>query len=772
MKRTKRIFSVLLVMTLLLTATFSNRVVVNAATDISAAKSITLNSNNTGNIESGSNSEKDYYKFTLSQSGYVTVNFTNSSPTSSTSEAWRITLLTNYAAETITSSVARLNNSSISLTTIGLPAGTYYICVESTSSYNAVSTNNYIIKAAFTSASNWEKEFNSTTETANSINTNSSYYGTIHAGYYYDKDYYKFNTSADGYVTVDFTNSTPTSNSNDAWTIILYGFDSDGLTEIVSKVATTSNSKVSMTTVGLPAGTYYICVQSSSQYSVVSDCKYGIYVNFTTADDWETEFNEDVSTSNVIDVNKTYYGTIRNGYYYGRDYYKFETADDGYVTIDFTNTSPTTSSSDAWKVTLYGFNSSELTDITSIVISTNNSKVSLTTVGLPKGTYYICIQSASQYSVVSTNKYSFIVNYTQSDTWEKEFNEDSTTATHIATQEKYTGTIRNGYAYAKDYYKFTTTGSGSINITFYNDTSSTSSDNAWSMYVYDSNLNQLDSKTIKKNDTSVSVSLTGKSAGTYYICVQSASQYSVATNTPYKLKVVGTGIPTSLDTTKPTGSISSTNNVSTSQTVTLTLSDNVGVAGYYWGTSSSYSSNTYTSTSSTSITKTISSAGTYYLVVKDTNGNISSSYSITFYKTTFNANGGSLSPSYVITKSGNSFTVPTPTKSGETFEGWAVSSDGDANYRTGTTYKPSMNLTLYAVWELTPDPEPDVIGDVNGDGAIDAGDAVIISRYDAGLITLTADQLKAGDVNGDGMVDAGDAVIISRYDAGLISSLN
>ena len=62
-------------------------------------------------------------------------------------------------------------------------------------------------------------------------------------------------------------------------------------------------------------------------------------------------------------------------------------------------------------------------------------------------------------------------------------------------------------------------------------------------------------------------------------------------------------------------------------------------------------------------------------------------------------------------------------------------------------------------------------GDINGDGAVDAGDAVLISRYDAGFITLTTAQLEVGDVNGDGTVDAGDAVIISRYDAGLIDAL-
>lgn len=62
-------------------------------------------------------------------------------------------------------------------------------------------------------------------------------------------------------------------------------------------------------------------------------------------------------------------------------------------------------------------------------------------------------------------------------------------------------------------------------------------------------------------------------------------------------------------------------------------------------------------------------------------------------------------------------------------------------------------------------------GDVTGDGIVDAADAVMIQRYDAGLINLTTQQLQAADVTGDGMVDAADAVRIQRYDAGLISSL-
>lgn len=63
------------------------------------------------------------------------------------------------------------------------------------------------------------------------------------------------------------------------------------------------------------------------------------------------------------------------------------------------------------------------------------------------------------------------------------------------------------------------------------------------------------------------------------------------------------------------------------------------------------------------------------------------------------------------------------------------------------------------------------LGDVNGDGYIDAGDAMLCMRSAVELVELTAQQFAAADVNGDGSVDAGDAVKILRYNAGLIETL-
>lgn len=153
------------------------------------------------------------------------------------------------------------------------------------------------------------------------------------------------------------------------------------------------------------------------------------------------------------------------------------------------------------------------------------------------------------------------------------------------------------------------------------------------------------------------------------------------------------------DNKAPTGEITATNHVASSQTVTLTLSDNVGIAGYYWGTSSTYSDNPYTETNETTVEKTITASGTYYLTVKDAGGNVSVGTSITFYKTSLNANGGLVTPDYILTAEGKSFTFPTPERSGYNYKGWSLSSSEINGIKTLT---PNKDATYYAVWEKIP----------------------------------------------------------------------
>jgi hypothetical protein len=55
------------------------------------------------------------------------------------------------------------------------------------------------------------------------------------------------------------------------------------------------------------------------------------------------------------------------------------------------------------------------------------------------------------------------------------------------------------------------------------------------------------------------------------------------------------------------------------------------------------------------------------------------------------------------------------------------------------------------------------LGDLNGDGVIQAVDAYVVLQIASGKLTPVDDQWAAGDVNGDGQVDAADATMILYY---------
>jgi hypothetical protein len=64
-------------------------------------------------------------------------------------------------------------------------------------------------------------------------------------------------------------------------------------------------------------------------------------------------------------------------------------------------------------------------------------------------------------------------------------------------------------------------------------------------------------------------------------------------------------------------------------------------------------------------------------------------------------------------------------------------------------------------------PESGILGDVNGDDAVNSTDALIILSCDVGMDTSQYCPMNCGDVNGDGFVNSTDALIILSYDVGM-----
>ncbi|MGN0559697.1 MAG: InlB B-repeat-containing protein [Candidatus Fimenecus sp.] len=597
----------------------------------------------------------------------------------------------------------------------------------------------------------FESESNNDYASADTLPLSSSISGKMDSSS--DIDVYKISTTSNGKLSVSF-HHTYDSNSRVYWAITIYQYANGQYNQLSSKtIYGSDNEIISLPVVGaIASGVYYVKV--STYWENTAGVEYSIANTFTATEYAEKEVNDSYSSATVCTLGQTYSGCM--GSDADVDYYRLDTNKNGKLSLTF-NHKNSNDSKVYWNITIYQYANGQYNQLSSKTIyGRDNEIISLPVVGaVASGVYYVKV--STYWENTAGVEYSIANTFEGTEYFEQEQNNTYDAANICQHGRIYSGCMNNSDD--KDYYKLVHSSNEPVNIVFSHDTADDSRV-YWYVKVYQytsGSYTEVASKTVNGSNGAVDI-VTLNTSGTYYVLISTYYENTAGYEYSVNFKVN--------DTTKPTGSITATNNVSTSQTVTLTLSDNIGVAGYYWGTSSSYANNTYTATSSASVTKTISSPGTYYFTVKDTSGNVSTTYSVTFYKTTLNANGGSVSTSYVLTKSGNSVTLPTPTKSGYTFMGWSTSSTATSGVNSIT---PTANTTYYAVWKTN---APTVkIGDVNGDGVVDAADAGLISRYDAGFIALTADQLSAGDVNGDGVVDAADAGLISRYDAGFISTL-
>ncbi len=183
-----------------------------------------------------------------------------------------------------------------------------------------------------------------------------------------------------------------------------------------------------------------------------------------------------------------------------------------------------------------------------------------------------------------------------------------------------------------------------------------------------------------------------------------------------------TGNITKIDKTQATVSISATATGTSTGTLSAVVDDKesgLSQIKWEWGTTTNYG-NTATDTYATmngsgtgtigSTTKTKSltglSAGTTYYVritAYDVAGNptqkTATFTTVAIYTLTFNANGGTVSEgSRMVTYGAVYGTLPTPSRSGYTFNGWFTAASGGSQVSSGTKMGAS-NVTIYAQWK-------------------------------------------------------------------------
>ena len=134
----------------------------------------------------------------------------------------------------------------------------------------------------------------------------------------------------------------------------------------------------------------------------------------------------------------------------------------------------------------------------------------------------------------------------------------------------------------------------------------------------------------------------------------------------------------------------------------------------------------------------------------------------TYSVTVQNDGNGSATASATTAAAGTEITLSATANTGYHFKEWHVVS-GSVTITDNKFTMPASNVTVKAIFEA--DVTPYLLGDVNGDGKVNAKDVVLMRRYCANAIKypLDAYQLQVADVFQDGKVNAKDVVVLRRY---------
>lgn len=94
------------------------------------------------------------------------------------------------------------------------------------------------------------------------------------------------------------------------------------------------------------------------------------------------------------------------------------------------------------------------------------------------------------------------------------------------------------------------------------------------------------------------------------------------------------------------------------------------------------------------------------------NGTLTANWKANNYTVTFNANGGTTpTASKSVTYASSYSTLPTPTRTGYTFQGWYTATSGGTKITSSSTVSTAGNHTLYAQWKIN---SYDVVYNANG----------------------------------------------------------
>lgn len=249
-----------------------------------------------------------------------------------------------------------------------------------------------------------------------------------------DADYYELTLEQAGHIEVRMSGKEATS-----FEVILMNKDNSVFQDWYTYKENT-DKPVPLFNEGLDKGTYYLLVNKYD--GEANNTPYSLEVEYKADAYGEKEFNDEQAEANVIELDHDYTGYTSKD---NRDYYKFNLEKDGEMTVNISFNDETN-----YTAILFTEAGVELENwYTNLVDNPDMLPIIIT--GLSAGTYYLAVEAHG--GKMENKPYTFNVNFTPGDIYEKESNENMAHANYIRVGDYfYKGYVRDQFD--MDYYRF------------------------------------------------------------------------------------------------------------------------------------------------------------------------------------------------------------------------------------------------------------------------------------------------------------------------------
>ncbi len=224
----------------------------------SEARVIGLNQSVTNYLTSSV--DEDYYRFSLSAPGSVSLTF--SSDFVDDNRGWKYRLIDAQGEEFALWTHYESNVGDQTTMDIGLPAGTYYVVVKARDDHAAAHTDApYTFRVNYTQRSDWETEWNGDRGIADQIVPGEQYFGSLMRST--DDDFYTFDLASSASVSLEF--GSDFLDERNGWKLTIRNARNEALG--TWRIYHDNIGDYRTEAVSLPAGKYYVVVESRDNHA-------------------------------------------------------------------------------------------------------------------------------------------------------------------------------------------------------------------------------------------------------------------------------------------------------------------------------------------------------------------------------------------------------------------------------------------------------------------------------------------------------------------------